>query len=109
MQHLKSGFKRTIYWNKYHSKTKTLNAPNPYLDFLFDPSFQGVNRLFVLPFNALDDTTGHSRYYLPNAKVKNYNVMIDGKHVFGQPIKSHIKTFEKLQLVKEMITQMVVC
>ena len=46
LQQLKSGFKRTIDWNKYHSKTKPLNAPNPYLDFLIDPSFQGVNSLF---------------------------------------------------------------
>ena len=50
LQRLKSRFKGTINWNKYHSKTKTLNAPNPYLDYLIDPSFQGVNRLFVLSF-----------------------------------------------------------
>ena len=43
LQQLKSGFKRTINWNKYHSKAETLNAPSPYLDFLIDPSFQGVN------------------------------------------------------------------
>ena len=46
LQQLKSGFKRTINWKKYHSKTEPLNAPNPYLDFLIDPSFQGVNSLF---------------------------------------------------------------
>ena len=69
MQQLKLGFKRTINWNKYHSKTEPLNAPNPYLDFLIDSSFQGVNRLFVLPFNALDDR--------PAAKVQDYNVMIN--------------------------------
>ena len=45
LQQLKSGFKRTINWNKYHSKTETLNASNLYLDFLIDPSFKGVNRL----------------------------------------------------------------
>ena len=45
LQQLKSGFKSTINWNKYHSKTETLNASNLYLDFLIDPSFQGVNRL----------------------------------------------------------------
>ena len=56
-------------WNKDHSKTEPLNAPNPYLDFLIAPSFQEVNRLFVLPFNALDNRTGHSRRYLPTAKV----------------------------------------
>ena len=58
-QQLKSGFKCTINWNKYHSRTETLNAPNPYLDFLIVLSLQGVSRLFVLPFNALDDRKGH--------------------------------------------------
>ena len=99
LQQLKSGFKRTINWNKYHSKTKTLNDPKPYLDFLFDPSFQGVNRLFVLPFNDLDDRTGHSRYYLPNAKVKDYNVTIDGKNLFDQPVKSYIRTYENIRKI----------
>ena len=37
---LKSGFKLTINWNKYHSKIKILNAPNSYSDFVTDPSFQ---------------------------------------------------------------------
>ena len=47
-----------------------MNPPNPYLDFLIDPIFQGINRLFVLPFNALDNRKGHLRYYLPTAKKK---------------------------------------
>ena len=48
MQQLKSEFKRTINWNKYHSKTEPLNVPKPYLDFLINPGFQGVNRLLML-------------------------------------------------------------
>ena len=62
----------------------------------FDPSFYGVNRLFVLPFNANDSRIGHSRYYLPIVKVKDYNVMIDGKNFFDQPIKSYIKAYENI-------------
>ena len=68
MQQLKSRFKHTINWNKYHSKP--LNAPNPYLDLLINPSFQGVDTLFVLPFNDNDSRIGHSRYYLFNCKSK---------------------------------------
>ena len=49
LEQLKSGFKRTINWNKYQSKIST-EAQNQYLDFLINPSFQGVNRLFVLSF-----------------------------------------------------------
>ena len=68
----KSGFKCTLNWNKYQSKTATQNAPNQYLDYLIDPSFQGVNRLFVLAYNAIDKRIRHSRYYLPTEKVEDY-------------------------------------
>ena len=47
LQQLKSSFKRTISWNKYQSKVTT-QSPNPLLDYIIDPSFQGVNRLFVI-------------------------------------------------------------
>ena len=49
LQQLKSGFKITINWNKYQSKVK-MQVRNQYLDYLIDPSFRGVNRLFVLSF-----------------------------------------------------------
>ena len=46
---LKSGFKRTISWNKYLPKPESL-ARNANLNHLIEPSFQGMNRLFVLAF-----------------------------------------------------------
>ena len=68
MQQLKSGFKCTVNWNVYGTRT-TQNAPNQYFDFLIEPSFLGVNRLFVLTFNAIDRRLGHLRYILPTAIV----------------------------------------
>ena len=47
LEQLKSGFKRPINWNRYQPKVST-ERPNQYLDFLIDPSFQGVNRLFFI-------------------------------------------------------------
>ena len=107
LQQLKSGFKRTINWNKYESSIKTF-AQNRYLNYLINPSFQGVNRLFVLSFENENDRTSHSNYYLPKVETKYYNVMTDSKKFFDQPINSelkHMKILEKLQLVMEMITQ----
>ena len=75
---LKSGFKRTISWNKYLSKPKLL-AQNANLNHLIEASFQGVNRLFVLVFENDAQRTSNKRYYIPNVKIKDYNVMIDGK------------------------------
>ena len=49
LQQLKSGFKRIINWNEYESNIKTY-AQNKYLNHLINPSFQGVNRFFVLSF-----------------------------------------------------------
>ena len=96
MQQLKSEFKLTINWNKYETKTTTQNAPNEYFDFLIEPSFQGVSRLFVFTFNANDSRIGHSRYFLPTAVVEDYNVMIDGRNLFDQPIKNDIETYENI-------------
>ena len=47
LRQLKSGFKRTINWNRYLSEPKTY-ARNRHLNHLINPDFQGVNRLFVL-------------------------------------------------------------
>ena len=74
---LKSGFKRTISWNKYLSKPELL-AQSPNLNHLVEPSFQGINRLFVLAFERYAQRISNKRYYLPNVEKKDYNVMIDG-------------------------------
>ena len=78
LQQLKSGFKRTINWNKYESNIKTF-AQNRYLNHLINPSFQEVNRLFVLSFENENDRTSHSTYYLPKVEIKDYNDWTDGK------------------------------
>ena len=91
LQQLKSGFKRTINWNKYQSDPKTY-ARNQYLNHLVDPIRQGGNRLFVLSSENEDDRRSHSNYYLPKVEVKDYNVMIDGKNFFDQPINNDFKT-----------------
>ena len=64
LQQLKSGFRRTINWNKYQSDPKSY-AQNRYLNHLVNPIFQGVNRIFVLSFENKNDRTSHSNYYLP--------------------------------------------
>ena len=64
LEQLRSGFKRIINWNKYQPKIST-ERQNQYLDFLIDPSFQGVNRVFVLSFEDEEQKTSCKRYYLP--------------------------------------------
>ena len=95
-QQLKSGFKRVINWNKYLSKPELL-AQNPNLNHLVEPSFQGVNRLFVLAFEGDDNRTAHDSYYLPTVEIKDYNIMINGENFFDQPIKNNKVTYENIR------------
>ena len=69
---LKSGFKRTISWNQCLPKTELL-AQNANLNNLIEPSFQGVNRFFVLAFEHDNDNDGRisdKRYYIPNVRLQ---------------------------------------
>ena len=70
LQQLKSGFERVINWNKYLSKPELL-AQNPSLNYLVKPSFQGVNKLFVLAFENDTQRTNTKGYYLPNVEIKD--------------------------------------
>ena len=73
---LKSGFKRTINWNKYLRKPELLSQ-NPNLNYLVEPSFQRVNRLFVLAFEDNEQRTSNKVYYIPNVEIKDYSVLIE--------------------------------
>ena len=97
-QQLKSGFKRVINWNKYLSKPELL-AQNPNLNHLVEPSFQGVNRLFVLAFENDDDRTSDDEYYLPTVEVKDYNIVINGENFFDQPIKNNKETYDNIRKI----------
>ena len=66
---------------------------------MVEPSFQGVNRLFVLSFKNDTQRTSHSGYYLPNVEIKEYNIMIDGGNFFDQPIKNNKVTYENISKV----------
>ena len=81
LEQLKSGFKKTINWNNYQPQVSP-ERQNQYLDFLVDPSFQGVNRFFVLLFENEAQRISNKRYYLSTVETKNYSVMIDGQKTF---------------------------
>ena len=91
LQQLKSGFKREINWNKYLSKPESFRRN---ANYLVEPSFQGINRLFVLAFEGDTQRTSHSGYYLRNVEIKDYNIMINGENFFDQPIKNDKVTYD---------------
>ena len=74
-------------------------AQNANLNHLIEPSFQGINRPFVLAFENDAQRITNRRYYIPNVETKDYNVMIDGKNFFDQPVKNDKVTYENIKNV----------
>ena len=62
-----------------------------------EPSFQGVNRLFVLAFENDTQRISVKGYYLPNVEIKDYNIMINGENFFDQPVKDNKVTCENIR------------
>ena len=95
---LKSGFKRKISWKKYLAKPELL-PQNANLNHLIEPNFQGVNRHFVLAFEDEAQRISNKRYYIPNVEIKDYNVIIDGKNFFDQPVKNDKVTYDNIRKI----------
>ena len=62
LEQLKSGFKRTVKWNKYRSQI-TIQSNNNNLNYLIDPTFTKVNRLFVLSFERIAGENNIIKYH----------------------------------------------
>ena len=112
---LNEGFKRSVYWNEYKSKIESKEAyKNNLTRFPLDASFQGTNRLFALP---LDNTTenddevaasntankvqrdSHRKYFLPRVDIINYNVLIDGRNFYDQPVNEKVKNHDEIRKI----------
>ena len=103
---LGEGFKRPVYWNKYKVIPKKIveiaaNNEEKVIRELLDSSCQGVKRLFVLAYNntASNDQVSidsFKKYFLPRVKIENYNIEIDGRNFYDQPINDSIKQYNKI-------------
>ena len=97
------GFQRSIYWNEY--KAKEINEDgdaNVFKYINLDPSFQSVNRLFVIAYNRANGQptrNGRRKYYLPRIDLKKYNIIIDGRNFYDNPIESDIEKYRELKKV----------
>ena len=102
-------FKRSIYWNKYKVMDNievniARNNEKKCIRDLLDSSYQGVKRLFVLAYN---NTAGNDqvfidsfkKYFLPRVKIENYNIEIDGRNFYDQPINDSIKQYDEIRKI----------
>ena len=97
------GFQRSIYWNEYKTKEINENADANVFKYInLDPSFQGVNRLFVMAYNRENGQStrnGQQKYYLPRIDLEKYNVIIDGRNFYDNPIENDIEKYRELKKV----------
>ena len=74
------GFKRSVYWNDYKTKTENKNKTNEEYGYFLESNFRGVNRLFILIYSIKDNNSKRykaKQYYIPKGVIKNYNVIIN--------------------------------
>ena len=77
----------------------TIQPQNNNVNYLIDPTFTNVNRLFVLSFtrnNAENNRDSFSNYFVPNIEINGFNVLIDGKSFFDLPVKKEEEAYKKL-------------
>ena len=71
---------------------------------LLDSSLQGVKRLFVLAYNNKEgnnqvSVNSYKKYFLPRVKIENYNIEIDGRKFYDQPINDSIKQYGEIRKI----------
>ena len=97
------GFQRSISCNKYKTKEINENADANVFKYInLDPFLQGVNRLFVMAYNRANDQPtryGQQKYYLSRIDLEKYNVIIDGRNFYDNPIESDIEKYRELKKV----------
>ena len=106
LENMKHGFKRKISWNKCKSEITT-HPKNNNLDYLIDPTFKNINRLFAFSFkNSNNDPTRDSfeKYYLPLVEIKDFNALINNEPFFDQPVKKNQRPIKNLSKCQEMMT-----
>ena len=90
-------FQRSVYWSEYKTKELTEDADANIFKYInLNPSFQGVNRLFVMAYDRAANqptTNGRRKYYLTRIDLKKYNVIIDGRNFYDNPIESDIEKY----------------
>ena len=116
---LNKGFKRSIYWNQYVSKPfpETPHKKTGITRFALDAAFQGVNKLFVLAFEDTREDedakvpaprnfvanrvirNSYRKYFVPRVDITSYNVLIDGKNFYGQPINDSIRKYDEIRKI----------
>ena len=64
-----------------------------------------MNRLFLLAFDNTENSNkkvekdSHRKDFLPKVNITNYNVLIDGRNFYDQPINDQIKKYDEIRKI----------
>ena len=106
---LGKGFKRSIDWNKYKVIGNIVveiadSDVEKHIRELLNLSYQGVKRLFVFAYDNMEGNNQVSidsskKYFLPRAEIENYNIEIDRRNFYDQPISDSIKQYDEIRKI----------
>ena len=81
----------------------TVQSNNNNLNYLIDPTFTKVNRLFILSFERIEENNvkknhrdSFSYYYVPNVEMKDFDVLMEGKNLSDLPVKNEEEAYEEI-------------
>ena len=101
LENIKQRFNRTISWNKYRSEITTHKKKNnSNLDYLINPTFRNINRLFVLPFkngSHYANRNSFKKYYMSLVEIKDFNALVDNEPFFDESLKNKQEAYETLK------------
>ena len=84
LEHLNQGFERAISWKKYRVEITT-QPKNNNLDYMINPTFRNIIRLFVQLLKVANNDAAVNcfiKYYMPLLEIKDFNASIDKKTTF---------------------------
>ena len=61
--------------------------------------FSRSKQNFYLSLENEKHRTLQTKYYFPTVEKKDYNVLINGKHFFDQPVKSSVRTYDNIRKI----------
>ena len=103
---LNEGFKRSVYWNRYETKPVAVIEKGKCLYELLNALFNGVRGLFVHAYviaaGTKNDEAGirnNKKYFFLGREIKNYNVLIDERSFYDQPINDLMKQYDEVRKV----------
>ena len=96
---LSEGFKRSVYWNSYETKPAKVIEKGKKNYELLNASFQGVIKLFVFAYFIAENGNDETGIKNKRGEIKNYNVLIDGRNFYDQPINDKIKQYDEIKKV----------